>query len=48
MNVVGVQTQSVKGWARMTFTIEVSDTQRLARVLGQVRDVAGVRVARRR
>jgi len=48
MNVIGVQTQSVKGWAWMTFTVEVSDTQRLAQVLRQVRDVAGVRVAKRR
>ena len=48
MNVVGVQTQSVKGWAWMTFTVEVSDTRRLAQVLGVVKDVPGVRVARRR
>ncbi len=48
MNVIGVQTQSVKGWAWMTFTVEVSDTQRLAQVLRQVQDVSGVRVAKRR
>ena len=48
MNVIGVQTQSSKGWAWMTFTVEVSDTQRLAHVLRQVQDVTGVRVARRR
>jgi len=48
MNVIGVQTQSVKGWARMTFTVEVSDTRRLTQVLGMVKDVTGVRVARRR
>ncbi|QTD44672.1 RelA/SpoT family protein [Ottowia testudinis] len=48
MNVIGVQTQSVKGWAWMTFTVEVSDTQRLQQTLRQVKDVAGVRVARRR
>ena len=48
MNVIGVQTQSVKGWAWMTFTVEVSDTQRLGHVLRQVQDVSGVRVARRR
>jgi GTP pyrophosphokinase len=48
MNVIGVQTQSVKGWAWMTFTVEVSDTQRLAHVLSQVQDVTGVRAARRR
>ncbi|HOB66647.1 bifunctional (p)ppGpp synthetase/guanosine-3',5'-bis(diphosphate) 3'-pyrophosphohydrolase [Ottowia sp.] len=48
MNVIGVQTQSVKGWAWMTFTVEVSDTQRLTHVLGQVKDVSGVRTAKRR
>jgi GTP pyrophosphokinase len=48
MNVIGVQTQSVKGWAWMTFTVEVSDTRRLTQVLGMVKDVPGVRVARRR
>ncbi|MBK6615684.1 bifunctional (p)ppGpp synthetase/guanosine-3',5'-bis(diphosphate) 3'-pyrophosphohydrolase [Ottowia sp.] len=48
MNVIGVQTQSVKGWAWMTFTVEVGDTRRLAQVLGQVREVSGVRLARRR
>jgi GTP pyrophosphokinase len=34
MNVIGVQTQSVKGTAWMTFTVEVNDSGRLARVLG--------------
>ena len=48
MNVIGVQTQSVKGWAWMTFTVEVSDTQRLNHVLQLVQHVSGVRVARRR
>ncbi|MDO5624528.1 MAG: bifunctional (p)ppGpp synthetase/guanosine-3',5'-bis(diphosphate) 3'-pyrophosphohydrolase [Pseudomonadota bacterium] len=48
MNVIGVQTQSLKSRAWMTFTIEVNDTGRLAHVLGQVKDVPGVRAARRR
>jgi GTP pyrophosphokinase len=48
MNVIGVQTQSVKGTAWMTFTVEVADSGRLAQVLGAVRDVGGVRSARRR
>ncbi|WP_028605602.1 RelA/SpoT family protein [Ottowia thiooxydans] len=48
MNVIGVKTQSVKGWAWMTFTVEVADTQRLAQVLRTVHDVPGVRVAKRR
>jgi len=48
MNVVGVQTQSVKGTAFMTFTIEVADASRLGKVLSLVREVSGVRSARRR
>jgi GTP pyrophosphokinase len=48
MNVIGVQTQSVKGSAWMTFTIEVSDSARLSKVLGIVADVPGVRWAKRR
>ncbi|MCX7241145.1 MAG: bifunctional (p)ppGpp synthetase/guanosine-3',5'-bis(diphosphate) 3'-pyrophosphohydrolase [Burkholderiales bacterium] len=48
MNVIGVQTQSVKGTAWMTFTVEVTDSGRLAKVLGIVADLRGVRTARRR
>jgi GTP pyrophosphokinase len=48
MNVVGVQTQSVKGTAWMMFTVEISDSARLAKVLGLVDEVPGVRSARRR
>ena len=48
MNVIGVQTQSVKGTAWMTFTVEVADSARLAKVLAVVADVRGVRSARRR
>ncbi len=48
MNVIGVQTQSVKGSAWMTFTVEVSDSARLAKVLQTVSDVPGVHWARRR
>ena len=47
-NVIGVQTQSVKGTAWMTFTVEVSDAGRLNKVLGIVAGVQGVRSARRR
>src|SRR5574344_733601 len=47
-NVIGVQTQSIKGVAWMTFTVEVSDAGRLNKVLGQVASVPGVRSARRR
>jgi GTP pyrophosphokinase len=48
MNVIGVQTQSVKGTAWMTFTVEIEDAMSLNRVLLTVRGVKGVRAARRR
>ncbi|MDW5441859.1 bifunctional (p)ppGpp synthetase/guanosine-3',5'-bis(diphosphate) 3'-pyrophosphohydrolase [Polaromonas sp. SM01] len=52
MNVIGVQTQSVKdnrgGTAWMTFTVEVADSGRLNQVLSVVAEVTGVRSARRR
>jgi len=47
-NVIAVQSQTVKGTAWMTFTVEVSDSGRLARVLGSVAELPGVRSARRR
>ena len=47
-NVIGVQTQSVKGSAWMTFTVEIGDSARLAHVLSMVAAVPGVRFARRR
>ena len=46
MNVIGVQTQSIKGTAWMTFTIEVSDSGRLHKVLAIVAELKGVRSAR--
>jgi GTP pyrophosphokinase len=48
MNVIGVQTQSIKGTAWMTFTVEVSDSGRLHKVLGLVAELSGVRWARRK
>ena len=48
MNVIGVQTQSIKGTAWMTFTVEVADSGRLHKVLGLVGELAGVQSARRR
>lgn len=48
MNVIGVQTQSVKGTAWMTFTVEIANAARLAQVLKVVAAVSGVRSARRR
>ncbi len=52
MNVIGVQTQSVKdnrgGTAWMTFTVEVAQSSRLRQVLAVVSSVTGVRSSRRR
>lgn len=52
VNVIGVQTQSVKGngssTAWMTFTVEVADTSKLTSVMATIRKVAGVRSCRRR
>jgi len=48
MNVIGVQTQTIKGTAWMTFTVEVSDSGRLHKVLGLVAELPGVNSARRK
>jgi GTP pyrophosphokinase len=48
MNVIGVQTQSVRGTAWMMFTVEIADSARLGKVLTLVAEVPGVRAARRR
>jgi GTP pyrophosphokinase len=48
MNVIGVQTQSVRGVAWMTFTIEVSDARQVTRAMAVVGDVQGVRMVRRK
>ena len=48
INVSGVQTQSVKGMAFMTFTVETPDAGMLPRVLTSLKGVKGVRNARRR
>jgi len=48
MNVIGVQTQSVKGTAWMTFTIEVNSAHQVARAMAVVGDVPGVRIVRRK
>ena len=52
MNVSGVKTQTVKdasgGTAWMTFTVEISDSARLAHVLGLVARIPGIRSARRK
>jgi len=48
MNVIGVQTQSVKGVAWMTFTIEVRSAVQVARAMSVVGDVSGVLDVRRK
>jgi GTP pyrophosphokinase len=48
INVIGVQTQSVKGTAWMTFTVEVTDAMRVSKVMSAVQDVPGVVRVRRR
>jgi GTP pyrophosphokinase len=47
INVVGVNTESRKGIARMRFTAEVGDANQVQRALVQIRDVPGVEEARR-
>lgn len=47
INVVGVNTESRKGVARMRFTAEVDDANQLQRALLQIREVRGVEEARR-
>jgi GTP pyrophosphokinase len=48
INVVGVQTESRKGMARMGFTAEVGDARQLQKALIAIGEVAGVVEARRR
>ena len=48
MNVIGVQTQSVKGIAWMTFTIELTDARQVSRAMSVVGEVPGVRSVRRK
>jgi GTP pyrophosphokinase len=48
LNVVGVNTVTVRGEAQMQFTLEVADTAGLRRSLAQVAEVKGVVAARRR
>jgi len=48
LNVIGAQTQTIKGVAWMTLTVEIADSSRLGKVLGVVAALPGVRTARRR
>ena len=47
INVIGVNTQSSKGLARMSFTAEISSTDQLQKALTGIREVPGVREAHR-
>ncbi|MBC7685297.1 MAG: bifunctional (p)ppGpp synthetase/guanosine-3',5'-bis(diphosphate) 3'-pyrophosphohydrolase, partial [Bdellovibrionales bacterium] len=47
INVIGVNTQSAKGQARMTFTAEIGSTQQLQKALLAILEVNGVQEARR-
>jgi GTP pyrophosphokinase len=47
LNVTAVQTRSRAGLAQMRFTVEVPDAAGLARALGALRSVSGVREAGR-
>ncbi len=48
LNVIAAQTQTVKGIAWMSLTVEIADATRLGKVLGSVAGLTGVRSARRR
>jgi GTP pyrophosphokinase len=47
INVIGVNTQSAKGQARMTFTAEIGSTAQLQKALSAISEVSGVLEARR-
>jgi GTP pyrophosphokinase len=47
INVIGVNTQSAKGLARMTFTAEIGSTAQLQKALSAICEVSGVQEARR-
>ena len=47
INVTGVNTQSAKGQARMTFTVEIGATSQLQKALAAISEVTGILEARR-
>jgi GTP pyrophosphokinase len=47
INVIGVNTQSAKGQARMSFTAEINGTAQLLKALTVIREVGGVQEVRR-
>ncbi|MBC3880335.1 bifunctional (p)ppGpp synthetase/guanosine-3',5'-bis(diphosphate) 3'-pyrophosphohydrolase [Undibacterium sp. LX40W] len=47
INVIGVNTQSAKGQAKMSFTVEINGTTQLQKSLNIIREVSGVQEVRR-
>jgi len=47
INVIGVNTQSAKGQARMVFTAEIGSTAQAQKALAAIMEVSGVMEARR-
>lgn len=47
INVIGVNTQSAKGQAKMSFTVEINGTTQLQKSLTVIREVAGVQEVKR-
>jgi len=47
INVIGVNTQSAKAQARMSFTVEIGGTAQLQKALAVIREVSGVQEVRR-
>ncbi len=47
INVIGVNTQSAKGQAKMSFTVEINGTTQLQKSLLIIREVSGVQEVRR-
>jgi len=48
MNVIGVKTESIRGIAWMTFTVEISDSTKLQKVIAIMKTVPSVISSRRR
>ena len=47
INVIGVNTQSAKGQAKMSFTVEINGTSQLQKSLSVIREVGGVQEVKR-
>ena len=47
INVIGVNTQSAKGQAKMSFTVEINGTTQLQKSLSVIREVSGVQEVKR-